>query len=53
MEEEIENTDLTMVTFGSVIAISDFNDQNAFIFSDGFLKSSLVVRSFTQTNQKK
>lgn len=35
-----------MVTFGSIIAISDFVDQTAFLFSDGFLKPEVFLKNF-------
>ncbi|CAD8168125.1 unnamed protein product [Paramecium pentaurelia] len=51
--DEDEQIDQTMVTFGSIIAISDFVDQTAFLFSDGFLKPQVFLKNFVHKEQKK
>jgi inositol 1,4,5-triphosphate receptor type 1/inositol 1,4,5-triphosphate receptor type 3 len=38
--------DPTLLTFGCILAIADFKNQNGFIFSDGFLKTSVYLQSF-------
>jgi hypothetical protein len=42
--DEIE-TDPTLITIGSIIAIADFYDQNAYWFSDGFLKTAVSLKN--------
>lgn len=49
-ETEIE-TDPSLVTFGSIIALADYHNQNAYVFSDGFLKTSLVLKNLVDKKQ--
>ena len=45
-DEIIEDQDTNIVTFGSIIAINDFKHSDAFVFSDGFLKTNVFVKDF-------
>ena len=51
MDETETETDPSLVTFGSIIALADYHNQNAYVFSDGFLKTSLILKNLVDKKQ--
>lgn len=51
MNEE-NNGEQPIITMGSVISISYFEDNNVFMYVDGHIKSKVMIKNFTSLTSK-
>jgi hypothetical protein len=44
--------DTSCIKYGSIISISHFEDENSFIYSDGFVKTNILLKNFIAPSKK-